>query len=352
MSQKKNQTTNRLPRPSSTKRGTNRKTTPSRNASRRVATIGLALEIISLTVAGILATVVLLGHGSRLFSGTSLFRSLLPFAFSVLGIALLGIVFFSFWQRLKKHLQARSLLLPGAVALTLATIAALLITVGPFHNEIQSFRTLVGGRQEASRNALSHQVYAAYRRLDEAQIGQLLKRATPFQAVIAEAADHFSIDPHLLLGLAAVESSFIPRTSEDGGEGLFQITKVPETSKSQAAKIVPRDQQELGNHRYNAYLAAATLKHYLKEMRGDLFLGLLAYNIGPRNGGLRFIMEKYHAATFVEIQPYLQDLPRDYPIKVLSYALAFRVQKRTGSLLAYEEGKNAVRIQSMGIPGL
>jgi hypothetical protein len=48
-------------------------------------------------------------------------------------------------------------------------------------------------------------------------------------------------------------------------------------------------------------------------MHGDLFLGLLAYNIGPRNGGLRAIMTQYGAHDFVTIQPYLQLLPRDYP---------------------------------------
>src|ERR1051325_4239023 len=57
--------------------------------------------------------------------------------------------------------------------------------------------------------------------------------------------------------------------------------------------------------RHNAFLAAATLRRYLDEMHGDLFLGLLAYNIGPRNGGLRAIMEQYGARDFATIQPYL-----------------------------------------------
>jgi hypothetical protein len=104
--------------------------------------------------------------------------------------------------------------------------------------------------------------------------------------------------------------------------------------------------------RHNAYIAAATLKHYLAEMNNDLFLGLLAYNIGPKNGGLKFIMEQYGATDFVTMQPYLQQLPRDYPIRVLSYSLAFRLWHREGRLLAYQDGDNAVRIQRIGIPGL
>ena len=108
----------------------------------------------------------------------------------------------------------------------------------------------------------------------------------------------------------------------------------------------------LSDPRYNAFLGAATLSHYLNEMKDDLFLGLLAYNIGPKNGGLRFIMDQYGATDFVTIQPYLQQLPRDYPIRVLAYALAFRIHGQEGRLLAYEEGTNALRIQGLGIPGL
>jgi soluble lytic murein transglycosylase-like protein len=114
----------------------------------------------------------------------------------------------------------------------------------------------------------------------------------------------------------------------------------------------PAERRTLIDPRYNAHLGAATFRHYLTEMKGDLFLGLLAYNIGPANGGLRFIMDQYGATDFITIQPYLMQLPRDYPIRVLSYALAFRVGRREGRLPAYEEGLNAVRIQAIGIPGL
>ena len=53
-----------------------------------------------------------------------------------------------------------------------------------------------------------------------------------------------------------------------------------------------------------------------------------------------------------QFRPYLQQLPRDYPIRVLAYALAFRILRKEGKLLAYEEGLNAVRIQHLGVPGL
>lgn len=87
-------------------------------------------------------------------------------------------------------------------------------------------------------------------------------------------------------------------------------------------------------------------------MDGDLLLALLAYNIGPKNGGLLSIMRQYGAKDFATIQPYLQNLPRDYPIRVLTAALAFRLYKAEGRLPRYEEADNAKRIQAIGIPGL
>jgi hypothetical protein len=63
-------------------------------------------------------------------------------------------------------------------------------------------------------------------------------------------------------------------------------------------------------------------------------------------------MQQYGATDFVTIQPYLQQLPRDYPIRVLSYALAFRLWQKQGKLTVYEESDNAINIQRIGIPGL
>ena len=62
-------------------------------------------------------------------------------------------------------------------------------------------------------------------------------------------------------------------------------------------------------------------------------------------------MEQYGVTDFTTIQPYLLRLPRDYPIRVLAHALAFRIARKEGRLLAYEEGQNALAIQALGIPG-
>ena len=130
------------------------------------------------------------------------------------------------------------------------------------------------------------------------------------------------------------------------------MTNRNSTVLAQAGRRLSVDKVQLTDPRHNAFVAAATLKYYLAQMKSNLFLGLLAYNIGPANGGLRFIMKQYGATNFITIQPYLQQLPRDYPIRVFSYSLAFRLWQQEGKLLAYEEGKNALRIQRIGIPGL
>jgi len=160
------------------------------------------------------------------------------------------------------------------------------------------------------------------------------------------------VDPEIMIGVGATESSFYPRDSKDGGYGLFQITSPPRAAIDQVRKHFRVGQLDKLNQRHNTWLAAASLRHYLREMGGDLFLGLLAYNIGPRNGGLLSIMNQYGAKDFITIQPYLRNLPRDYPIRVLTSALAFRLWQHEGKLPHYEEGDWATRIQEIGIPGL
>src|SRR6185295_8421888 len=187
---------------------------------------------------------------------------------------------------------------------------------------------------------------------DLAGLAKMLDRARVYEPTVLEAATIFGVDPEMLMGVGAAESSFYPRDSADGGRGLFQITAPPAAAVAAARRRHGVAALDPLNQRHNAFVAAATLRLYLDEMRGDAFLGLLAYNIGPRNGGLRAIMEQYGARDFVTIQPYLKDLPRDYPIRVLAAALAYRLWRTEGRLPRYEEGDNARRIQRVGIPGL
>ena len=241
---------------------------------------------------------------------------------------------------------------PVAVACTFGAIALWLASGPRFHAEVTSLRAWLGGPSEAQRVALSHQVYAAYRRSDLDALGRVFERARVFEPTVQEAATAFAVDPEILMGVGAAESAFYPRDSPDGGRGLFQLTAPPATAVTQAEKRLGVERLDPLNQRHNAFVAAATLRLYLDEMHGDTFLGLLAYNIGPRNGGLLAIMRQYGARDFVTIQPYLQNLPRDYPIRVLSAALAYRLWHTEGRLPRYEDGTNAVHIQNVGIPGL
>lgn len=312
----------------------------------------IALEFLGLSVTSVSLIIVLLGYSANWFSGSHFFSNLLPFALGVLALILVAALLLLGWWKLRKYCQRKSIYAAPVIASCLALVMLWFSMQDSFIQGLAHYRTLVGGKSEASKVTLAHQVYAAYRRLDQAQLQLLVQRAQSYSGDIQDAAKTFKLDEQLLAGIAATESSFLPRTSKDGGQGLFQITAVPSAVTARVSKLLQSPKLDLNNPRHNAYLAAATFKFYLAEMHDDLFLGLLAYNIGPKNGGLRFIMEQYGAHDFVTIQPYLQQLPRDYPIRVLSQALAFRIWQQAGKLLGYEEEHNALRIQRMGVPGL
>ncbi len=312
----------------------------------------IVCEALALGIAALVAAVASLGHGAGRFAGVGLWAHLLPFA----GVAVvfgLGLAFaLRGWLVVRPHLAASAAVAPAWIALAIATGALWWATQPGFQVALLRLRTAVGGTAEAERMAIAHQVFAAYRRADRRALAQMFERAKPFEAGVHEAAAAFGLDAEVLMGVAAAESSFRPRTSDDGGRGLFQITAPPADAVAEVRRRLGITTPNPDEPRQSAWLAAATLDRYLGEMNGDLFLGLLAYNIGPKNGGLRSIMAQYGARDFVTIQPYLQLLPRDYPVRVLSAALAYRLWRADAALPAYELGDNAVRIQRLGVPGL
>ncbi|MDD2761522.1 MAG: transglycosylase SLT domain-containing protein [Methylomonas sp.] len=312
----------------------------------------IILEAAALTTTALLGTMLILGSSADTFAGSSFFSNLLPFAAGIAAWVIVAAALLLAWLKWRPWLADHLRPLPAVVACSLCAGLLWFVLHDGYRQAFTHFRSLVGGKQQAARTTLTHQVYAAYRRHGVDQLQKMLIRSQAYQSDIQQAAAAFSMDVHVLQGLAATESSFMPRTSHDGGLGLFQITSVPKFILHQAAERLAVAEPDLSNPRHNAFVAAATLKHYLAEMKDDLFLGLLAYNIGPRNGGLRFIMQQYGANDFITMQPYLQQLPRDYPIRVLSYALAFKLWQQDGKLLAYQEGDNALHIQRLGIPGL
>ncbi|HJQ82733.1 MAG TPA: transglycosylase SLT domain-containing protein [Candidatus Binatia bacterium] len=304
-----------------------------------------------MTVA-LIATVAALGRVADALVGAAVWSHLVAFAAAVLALGIAAAAALRGWLVVRAALARRGPTAPAIVAAVLAGVA-LWVASGPaFQLRVASLRTLVGGRAESHRMTLAHQVYAAYRRADLGGLLRVLERARVYEPTVLEAAAAFGVDSEVMMGVAAAESAFYPRDSIDGGRGLFQITAPPADAVADVKRRLGVEQLDPLNQRHNAFVAAATLRRYLADMGGDPFLGLLAYNIGPRNGGLRAIMEQYGARDFVTIQPYLHTLPRDYPIRVLSAALAYRLWRTEGRLPRYEDGANAVHIQSVGIPGL
>lgn len=234
----------------------------------------------------------------------------------------------------------------------LVAAAVAVVWQGNPAGSLHALRELLAGERATQVRVIRHQVYAAYRRMDLDGQRKILERAEVFAPTIEQAAAAFGIDAELMVGIAAAESSFYPRDSRDGGKGLFQITAVPAAASAAAREKLGVTALDAWNQRHNAYVAAATLDLYRKQMKDDLFLTLLAYNIGPHNGGLRTIMDTYGARNFAQVQPYLQPAPRDYPIRVLSSALSYRVWRKTGRLPRFEEGGTAREIQRLGVPGL
>jgi hypothetical protein len=322
-----------------------------------LATIGVVGALVAL---GALAgrtprpsgSIGLLAIGGAVVALAALLIGLLAIGGAVVALAALLAGGGWLWWQFRRRATRIWPLLPLACAGVAAGAAVWLLRQPTVEREVASLREVVSSAAEAERETVAHQVYAAYRRADLDEMKTVLERARVFEGTIYEASVIFGVEPEVLVGIGCAESGFYPRDSADGGRGVFQITVPPATAVSLARERLKVSKLDPLNQRHNAFVAAATLRRYLEEMRGDLFLGLLAYNIGPRNGGLRSIMEQYGARDFVTIQPYLQRLPRDYPIRVLSAALAYRLWRKEGRLPRYEEGDNARWIQTTGIPGL
>ena len=311
-----------------------------------------ALEVTALAAAALVVIILALGKAAEWFAGISFWSSLLPFAGVVLFLVVGFALALKFWWAIRPWLAKKRHTLPALLAACFALAAGGLAMQDIFAQHLGHLRTLVGGPQQAERVTLAHQIFAAYRRSDLGQMQRIIERAEVYLPIIRDAADAYGVDAEVLVGVGAAESSFYPRDSKDGGHGLFQITAPPKPVVEAVKKRLGAASLDLFNQKHNTLVAAATLQHYLKEMNGDLFLGLLAYNIGPKNGGLLSIIRQYGARDFVNIQPYLQNLPRDYPIRVLTASLAYRLWRTEGKLPRYEEGQNALHIQHIGIPGL
>jgi len=318
---------------------------------------GVIVEASALGVGALVAIALAMSRFSQQFAGDSLTENLLPFAAAVLGLCVASAIFLKAWFTWRLFITRLGRFghqVPVIVALCLGGGAAFSWATGTMRQDVRQLQALVGGSAESARATIAHQVFAHYRRANLEQTSRMISQGMAYDAAVRDAGAALGVSHEILMGIAATESSFHPRPSKDGGEGLFQVTKPPTAALTAAKDALGVTELNVKtNHRHNIFVGAATFRHYLEQMDADLFLALLAYNIGPHNGGLRSIMQNYGATDSVTIQPYLKDLPRDYPIRVLSAALAYRLwTTHFGKLPRYEEGSNAIEIQELGIPGL
>jgi soluble lytic murein transglycosylase-like protein len=136
-----------------------------------------------------------------------------------------------------------------------------------------------------------------------AAAGANLGEPSPFDGLIAAAAQRYGLDPAVLKGLIRAESNFDPTASSGAGAaGLVQLMPSTAASLGVTDRLDPAQSID-GGARY--------LRQQLDAFGGDLTKALAAYNAGPgavqRFGGV---------PPYAETQAYVQ--------KVVAYADQYR----------------------------
>jgi len=135
--------------------------------------------------------------------------------------------------------------------------------------------------------------------------------SAPYDAMIAQAAQHNGLDPAVLHGLIQQESGFDPNShSGAGAAGLTQLMPGTASSLGVMNPLDPAESIE-GGARY--------LSQMMRQFAGNTSDALAAYNAGPG------AVQKYGG-----MPPYAET--QSYVTKVLGYAEAFRQsQPATGA---------------------
>jgi soluble lytic murein transglycosylase len=128
--------------------------------------------------------------------------------------------------------------------------------------------------------------WAAWRSVDPLRVfaeASLEERIALLREPIRAAAGEAGIDPYLLAGLVATESSGRPRArSSVGALGLTQLR--PETATEQALLmklLKPSESALLEDPELNLRLGAGYLARLIKRQGGSIPQALMAYNTGP-----------------------------------------------------------------------
>jgi len=127
--------------------------------------------------------------------------------------------------------------------------------------------------------------------------------STPYDGLIAQAAQRYGLDPAVLHGLIQQESGFDPSAqSSAGAAGLTQLMPGTASSMGVANPLNPAEAIE-GGARY--------LSGLMSQFSGNTTDALAAYNAGPG------AVQQYGG-----VPPYAET--QDYVTKVLGYAQAWR----------------------------
>jgi len=197
----------------------------------------LALEVIALGVIALVGVIAALGRATERFAGVALWSSLVPFAGVVLMLAVLVFLGFRLWVKIRSPAQATAAYLPALMAVSLAVGVGWLASGDGFRKNLGQLRSLVGGVRQAETTTLSHQVYAAYRRTNLAQMRVLLERAKPYEADIQEAASIFKVDVEVMMGLGRRNPLSFPATAKTAGAAYSKSPPRPRPPWKRSANV-------------------------------------------------------------------------------------------------------------------
>jgi hypothetical protein len=159
-------------------------------------------EVLCLVGAAWIGVVAVLGRtAAALPPGIGVWASVSIFAGVVLGLALAGAAGVWSWLVARAWLGRWRAWVPALLAVGVAVGAAWFASRPEFEGDLGRLRALLGGRAEAERQAIAHQVFAAYRRTPPEAWTRLLERGREFEPVVHEAAAAFAVDPEVLTGV-------------------------------------------------------------------------------------------------------------------------------------------------------
>ena len=157
-------------------------------------------------------------------------------------------------------------------------------------------------------NAPSHPGYRMV--IKNGPSGSVTMGPRRFKSIVRSASERYGVDPHLVWAVIKVESNFNPEAvSRKGARGLMQL--MPATARMHRVDNI-HDPNE------NIRAGVRHLRRLLDRFKGNLRLGLAAYNAGTK------AVEKYR-----NVPPYSET--RKYVRRVLRYYQQYRTK---GTVLA------------------